>query len=758
MPGVIHHRIRKQSLLVGAATTADAFAIRRYLRSEWEESLRPAMEQAFDGADRPGCVTHIPRIELVLRVPSVKDLAEMLPELIRRGLAGRLRELAGSGGGDIDGAWPPHAGAGSDAALELSEEEDRFAMALHYLRTGMLPWRAASLADERTAEMLRAICRDNALRLAALLCHGGMPGPDLTPFLFRLLQLLGAEEGRGFIRLLFNDVPDAGNSGVASVAEMIAVEEGRATSRHDYLRFAAVLIARVLCRSESAAGGVVLADTTPVPAPKAQPAAGEKREGEAPGTTVGNGTGAHDAASPGRTAGHAAGPGSEMPAGASYKASMPDDERRWETGTGAAGDEDAGGDPAAWSAATLALIRLLPSLMEGADPDARWPESIWRERLAAASRGTPDGAERRERLRITAALLAEHLRHAGAGLYSGEGASLLAHTLEAMPGDEMRRFVHTLAGYMPAALPDDPASVIDLLVGDDADSLRRDRRILLAAALLIEGLRHAGGGTVPGFGMIVRRHSTPGERAALLALLNVRAPAAAMSLRLAVREEDRGQPAVSDGRDAAGDAAQHTPGGMVAAILPGAVPDAPAPGAMYLHMEEVCLPLTVQHAGLVLLHSFIPHFFSNIGALGSECRDLPDPLLPRAAALLGLLATGRDEIFEYELGFCKVLLGRQPDTPVLLSEGLIGPGDIAEAGALLGAVIDHWSALRSTSAEVLREAFLQRRGLLRRGEKGWRLQVEPAPYDMLLLQLPWGISIVSLPWMPEPIYVEWERP
>ena len=38
------------------------------------------------------------------------------------------------------------------------------------------------------------------------------------------------------------------------------------------------------------------------------------------------------------------------------------------------------------------------------------------------------------------------------------------------------------------------------------------------------------------------------------------------------------------------------------------------------------------------------------------------------------------------------------------------------------------------------------------------LRVEPAPFDLLLHHLPWGIGIVKMPWMPEPLYVEWPTP
>ena len=50
---------------------------------------------------------------------------------------------------------------------------------------------------------------------------------------------------------------------------------------------------------------------------------------------------------------------------------------------------------------------------------------------------------------------------------------------------------------------------------------------------------------------------------------------------------------------------------------------------------------------------------------------------------------------------------------------------------------------------------LRRPGLLRREDESWLLRVEPAAFDLLLAHLPWSIAIVRMPWMPDPVYIEW---
>jgi hypothetical protein len=164
--------------------------------------------------------------------------------------------------------------------------------------------------------------------------------------------------------------------------------------------------------------------------------------------------------------------------------------------------------------------------------------------------------------------------------------------------------------------------------------------------------------------------------------------------------------------------------------------------------------LMAGNAGLVLLHPFLPQLFK-------ACRLFWDRQLHdqgRAAALLHWLATGSEDIQEFELGFVKLLIGLRPQTPLAVGEGLLGAREREEGEALLAAVTGHWKALGKTSADGLRVAFLQRRGALREEEAGWRLQLEPESFDVLLGRLPWGFATVKLPWMTRPLYTDWPTP
>lgn len=166
-------------------------------------------------------------------------------------------------------------------------------------------------------------------------------------------------------------------------------------------------------------------------------------------------------------------------------------------------------------------------------------------------------------------------------------------------------------------------------------------------------------------------------------------------------------------------------------------------------------PLMVPHVGLILLHPFLPRFLENCGIKETTAAELSPFALPRAAALLHFLATGSSELYEYDLGFIKILLGLTPETPLGVANGLLEAKDRQEAESLLQSVIAHWAALKNTSNGGLRSSFINRTGLVRENADGWRLQVERKSFDLLLDQLPWSFSLARLPWLAKPIFTEW---
>lgn len=161
----------------------------------------------------------------------------------------------------------------------------------------------------------------------------------------------------------------------------------------------------------------------------------------------------------------------------------------------------------------------------------------------------------------------------------------------------------------------------------------------------------------------------------------------------------------------------------------------------------------VRHAGVVLLHPFLPAFFRKFDLLEEE--DFRNALSRhRAVHLLHYLSAGTAGLPEYEMVLPKFLCGMPLDIP-LEREITITEEEQEESDTLLQAAIEHWGALGSTSADGLREGFLQRDGKLEKRPNGWYLVVEQKTIDILLDQLPWSISMIKLPWMKELLRVEW---
>jgi hypothetical protein len=161
--------------------------------------------------------------------------------------------------------------------------------------------------------------------------------------------------------------------------------------------------------------------------------------------------------------------------------------------------------------------------------------------------------------------------------------------------------------------------------------------------------------------------------------------------------------------------------------------------------------ILVDNAGLVVVHPFVPRFFEALGVAAGD--ELLDPA--RALCLLHHLATAEPTAPEHRLTlakvFCEVPMDQPVEADVRLTEA-----EVAEANALLEAAIRHWEALRATSPDGLRDEFLRRPGMLSADlDGGWLLRVETRTSDILLDQLPWGISMVQLPWMSRLMRVEW---
>ena len=78
-----------------------------------------------------------------------------------------------------------------------------------------------------------------------------------------------------------------------------------------------------------------------------------------------------------------------------------------------------------------------------------------------------------------------------------------------------------------------------------------------------------------------------------------------------------------------------------------------------------------------------------------------------------------------------------------------------EANELLIEVVRHWPALKNTSADGLRQMFIQRDGKLFQEDDKYKLIVERKAQDVLLESLSWNIAVIKLPWISNILFTEW---
>jgi hypothetical protein len=163
----------------------------------------------------------------------------------------------------------------------------------------------------------------------------------------------------------------------------------------------------------------------------------------------------------------------------------------------------------------------------------------------------------------------------------------------------------------------------------------------------------------------------------------------------------------------------------------------------------------IHNAGIVLLAPFFSQLFKVLewtenGAWKTETE------MSLAVRLIGQIGTGADEDWEYNWVIAKILCGMLPET-VIDCETPLPKEALDLSVSMMEAAIDQWKVLKSTTPAGLCELFIHRDGKLSRDDEGtgWRLQVEKKSQDALLERLPWGISVIRLPWMKDMLLVEW---
>ncbi len=167
-------------------------------------------------------------------------------------------------------------------------------------------------------------------------------------------------------------------------------------------------------------------------------------------------------------------------------------------------------------------------------------------------------------------------------------------------------------------------------------------------------------------------------------------------------------------------------------------------------------PLSINNAGVVILHSFFKMYFTKLKLLnendeGSFANEISQR---KAVHCLQFLVSGEVETEEQHLVFNKLLCGLALSNPIERVVELEAD-EVDIANSLIEAMINYWPAIGGSSIEGFRGNWLVRNGTLTELDDRWELVVERKSYDILLQQAPFSYSIINYPWMNKPIYVTW---
>lgn len=161
----------------------------------------------------------------------------------------------------------------------------------------------------------------------------------------------------------------------------------------------------------------------------------------------------------------------------------------------------------------------------------------------------------------------------------------------------------------------------------------------------------------------------------------------------------------------------------------------------------------IRNAGLLLLWPLLPQLFSQLG-LWEEERFVSDAARWQAVYGLDRLVWGDVGPTEGRLTLNQVLCGVSCSTsvPPSMPLSLLQLQQIDDWLAAIGQQLPGWQKLSLTD---IRQLFLQRAGEISTQRPVPQINVWPEPYDFLLRDWPWPMTLASFPWTEQPLTIVW---
>ncbi|MFM0067272.1 contractile injection system tape measure protein [Paraburkholderia aspalathi] len=173
-------------------------------------------------------------------------------------------------------------------------------------------------------------------------------------------------------------------------------------------------------------------------------------------------------------------------------------------------------------------------------------------------------------------------------------------------------------------------------------------------------------------------------------------------------------------------------------------------------------PWAVSNAGLVLLWPLLPNLLRTLTLTDADDRFVSDAARLDAVACLDWLAWGDERLPLWRTSLTRLLCGVPPEWPVdtratraHVAAARYHGVDYNRVDAWLSAVAGALPGLPRRGVDDIREQFLQRPGTLQPVSTRVELHVQADAGDTLLAGLPWPLTQVKLPWLPDTLPLQW---
>lgn len=179
----------------------------------------------------------------------------------------------------------------------------------------------------------------------------------------------------------------------------------------------------------------------------------------------------------------------------------------------------------------------------------------------------------------------------------------------------------------------------------------------------------------------------------------------------------------------------------------------PGTGGLRSPGESRSSSLGISNAGLLLLWPLLPQLFSRLG-LWEEEQFVSDAARWQAVYSLDRLVWGDVSPTVGRLTLNQVLCGVSCSTsvPPSMPLSLLQLQQIDDWLAAIGQQLPGWQKLSLTD---IRQLFLQRSGKISTEGPVPQISVWPEPYDFLLRDWPWPMTLASFPWTEQPLTIVW---